>query len=59
MSRFDFRYSDKGNKIYLLEVNTQPGLTKNSLLPEMAKNIGIDFFKLCQILIENSICEKS
>ncbi len=59
ISRFDFRYNEKKNKIYLLEVNTQPGLTKNSLLPEMAKNIGIDFFNLCQILIENPICEKS
>ena len=59
ISRFDFRYNEKKNKIYLLEVNTQPGLTKNSLLPEMAENIGIDFFNLCQILIENPICEKS
>jgi len=49
----------KKNEIYLLEVNTQPGLTKNSLLPEMAEKIGIDFFTLCKILIENSICEKS
>ena len=59
ISRFDFRYNEKKNKIYLLEVNTQPGLTKNSLLPEMAEKIGIDFFNLCQILIENPICEKS
>ena len=58
ISRLDFRYNNKENKIYLLEVNTQPGLTKNSLLPEMAENKGINFFKLCQILIENSICEK-
>ena len=28
ISRFDYRYSEKENKIYLLEVNTQPGLTK-------------------------------
>ena len=58
ISRLDYRYNEKENKIYLLEVNTQPGLTKNSLLPEMAENKGINFFKLCQILIENSICEK-
>tara|TARA_Y100000022_G_scaffold193335_1_gene196467 strand:- start:547 stop:1461 length:915 start_codon:yes stop_codon:yes gene_type:complete len=59
ISRLDFRYNEKKNEIYLLEVNTQPGLTKNSLLPEMAEKIGIDFFTLCKILIENSICEKS
>ena len=59
ISRLDFRYNEEENKIYLLEVNTQPGLTKNSLLPEMAESKGIDFFKLCQILIENSLCEKS
>ena len=37
ISRIDFRYNEETNKTYLLEVNTQPGLTKNSLLPEMAK----------------------
>ena len=47
----------KENKTYLLEVNTQPGLTKNSLLPEMAKEKGISFLKLCKILLKNSICE--
>ena len=57
ISRIDFRYNEKKNKTYLLEVNTQPGLTKNSLLPEMAKENGISFFKLCEILIKNSICE--
>ena len=57
ISRIDFRYNEKANKIYLLEVNTQPGLTKNSLLPEMAKEKGISFLKLCKILLKNSICE--
>ncbi len=57
ISRTDYRYDEANKKIYLLEVNTQPGLTKNSLLPEMAKNVGISFFQLCKILIENTICE--
>ncbi len=57
ISRVDFRYSEKTNKTYLLEVNTQPGLTKSSLIPEMAKEKGISFLKLCKILLENSICE--
>ena len=42
----------------MLEVNTQPGLTQNSLLLEMAKSEGINFYELCEILIKNSICEK-
>ena len=57
LSRIDFRYNEKANKTYLLEVNTQPGLTKNSLLPEMAKEKEISFLKLCKILLKNSICE--
>ncbi len=57
ISRVDFRYNEKANKTYLLEVNTQPGLTKNSLIPEMAREKGISFLKLCKILLDNSICE--
>ncbi len=57
ISRLDFRYDEKTQKIFLLEVNTQPGLTKNSLLPEMAKDKGVDFKQLCEILITNSKCE--
>ena len=57
ISRLDFRYNEETNKIYLLEVNTQPGLTKNSLLPEMAREKGISFLKLCKILLKASICE--
>ena len=57
ISRIDFRYNEETNKTYLLEVNTQPGLTKNSLLPEMAREKGISFLKLCKILLKASICE--
>ena len=57
ISRIDFRYNEEKNKIYLLEVNTQPGLTKNSLLPEMAEKKGISFIKICEILLNNTICE--
>ena len=46
----------KKKKIYLLEINTQPGLTSNSLLPEMAEKKY--FFELCEILINNPTCEK-
>lgn len=57
VSRVDFRYDEKKKKIYLLEINTQPGLTNKSLLPEMAKK-KITFFELCEILINNPTCEK-
>ena len=57
ISRVDFRYDDRKKKIFLLEINTQPGLTSNSLLPEMAKE-KISFFELCEILINNPTCEK-
>lgn len=57
ISRADFRYNDKTNTLYLLEINTQPGLTKNSLLPEMANNIGINFNELCNKILENAKCE--
>ncbi len=58
LSRADYRYNEKDDKLYLLEINTQPGLTKNSLLPEMANNKGISFFNLCEIVLKNAKCEK-
>ena len=57
ISRLDFRYNTKSEELFLLEINTQPGLTKNSLLPEMAQNNGINFFELCEILLSSAECE--
>lgn len=51
-SRVDF-LMDKDNRVYFLEVNTLPGLTKTSLLPQAAKKAGIDFPKLLDIIIGN------
>ncbi len=45
-SRVDMRLADSGD-IYVLEVNTIPGLTERSLLPMAARAAGIDFFDLC------------
>ncbi|MAZ07704.1 MAG: D-alanine--D-alanine ligase [Rickettsiales bacterium] len=56
VSRLDFRYSAENEKIFLLEVNTQPGLTKNSLLPEMAASKGLNFLELCEIILSNPEC---
>lgn len=58
-SRADFRYDDtKGEpgRLVLLEVNTQPGLTPTSLLPEQAAALGIDFPSLCRWMVEHAAC---
>lgn len=50
--RVDFIISD--NKIYLLEINTQPGMTSTSLLPEQAQYCGISFAKLCKEILNSA-----
>ncbi|MDR7002383.1 D-alanine--D-alanine ligase [Neobacillus niacini] len=40
---------------YVLEVNTLPGMTKNSLLPKSAQSAGIPYHKLLDLIIENSL----
>ncbi|MFH1781736.1 MAG: D-alanine--D-alanine ligase [Patescibacteria group bacterium] len=51
MSRIDFMVDQKGNH-YFIEVNTIPGMTDTSLLPEAAKAGGIEFPKLLNNLIQ-------
>jgi len=53
-SRTDIRVGDDG-KLYVLEVNTIPGLTERSLLPMAAKNAGLDFFGLCVKMMVSSM----
>ena len=58
-SRSDFRYDDTAGepgRLVLLEVNTQPGLTPTSLLPEQAAHHGIGFPQLCAWMVENAAC---
>jgi D-alanine-D-alanine ligase len=58
-SRCDFRYDDtKGEpgRLVLLEINTQPGLTPTSLLPEQAAYRGMSFPRLCAWMVENASC---
>jgi len=58
-TRADFRYDDtKGEpgRLVLLEVNTQPGLTPTSLLPEQAAFCGMDFPALCAWMVEAASC---
>lgn len=55
-SRADFRYDDATDRLVLLEVNTQPGMTATSLLPEQAALLGLDFPSLCRWLVEQATC---
>lgn len=60
VSRVDLRYDDtKGEPgaLYLLEVNTQPGMTPTSLVPEIAQHNGISFEALCSWMVENAACD--
>ncbi len=50
LSRSDFRYD--GKNFYILELNTQPGMTSLSLSPEIAAHAGISFNQLVQKLVE-------
>jgi D-alanine-D-alanine ligase len=58
-TRADFRYDDTAGepgRLVLLEVNTQPGLTSTSLLPEQAAFCGIAFPALCAWMVEHAQC---
>jgi len=58
ISRSDFRYNPETNELFFLEINTQPGLTPISLLPEIARHNNVEFPDLVQLLIDNAQCEK-
>ena len=52
VTRSDFKYYKK--KFYLLEINTQPGMTKLSLVPEIANFAGISFIKLIEWILQDA-----
>lgn len=57
VSRADFRYDDTGGepgRLVLLEVNTQPGMTPTSLLPEQAAHAGVPFEALCGWMLDRA-----
>jgi len=56
VTRSDFRFFK--NKFYLLETNTQPGMTKLSLVPEIAKHCGINFEDLVVWMIKDASCNR-
>ena len=57
VSRADFRYDDRAKGfegLVCLEVNTQPGMTETSLVPELAAHAGISFGELVQWMVEDA-----
>ena len=56
VSRSDFKFYK--NKFYLLEINTQPGMTNLSLVPEIASYHGIRFIKLLKMILDDASTNK-
>jgi D-alanine-D-alanine ligase len=61
VSRTDFRYDDLPGgtgELVVLEVNTQPGMTETSLVPELAAHAGISFGELVRWMVEDASCDR-
>ncbi len=61
VTRADFRYDDRlhgTGELICLEVNTQPGMTATSLVPEMAAHAGHDFGELVAWIVEDASCDR-
>ena len=57
MSRSDFILDENG-KLYILEINTIPGMTPTSLLPDAVKVAGISFSKFLDLIISSALYKK-
>jgi D-alanine-D-alanine ligase len=60
VSRADLRYDDTAGepgRMVLLEVNTQPGMTPTSLVPDIARHVGIEFPALVRWMVEHAACD--
>jgi D-alanine-D-alanine ligase len=60
VTRADLRYDDTTRgleALYLLELNTQPGMTPTSLVPDIARHVGIEFDELVAWMVENAACD--
>jgi len=61
VSRTDFRYDDSAQgkgELVILEVNTQPGMTETSLVPELAAHAGLTFGELVRWMVEDASCDR-
>jgi len=60
VSRADLRYDDtrgEPGRMVLIEVNTQPGMTPTSLVPDIARHAGIEFPALVRWMVEHAACD--
>jgi D-alanine-D-alanine ligase len=60
VTRADLRFDDtteESGGLYLLELNTQPGMTPTSLVPDIARHVGIEFDELVAWMVENAACD--
>ena len=55
--RADYRWDEKNNQLYMLEINTVPGMTATSLVPEQARFIGLSGEELINHLLEMAQCD--
>ena len=58
VSRADFRYDDATDTLVCLEVNTQPGMTETSLVPDLAAHEGMTFGELVKWMVEDASLER-
>jgi D-alanine-D-alanine ligase len=61
VSRSDFRWDDsigEDGELVCLEVNTQPGMTQTSLVPDMAAHAGMTFGELVEWMVEDASCDR-
>ena len=61
VSRADFRYDDRPGgtgDLVVLEVNTQPGMTETSLVPELAAHVGLTFGELVRWMVDDASCDR-
>ena len=58
VSRADFRYDEATDTLVCLEVNTQPGMTETSLVPELAAHAGLSFGELVTWMVEDASLER-
>ena len=56
VTRSDFKFFN--GKFYLLEINTQPGMTSLSLVPEIAAYYGLSFIKLIELILKDASKKK-
>lgn len=58
VSRADFRYHDETDTLVWLEVNTQPGMTETSLVPELAAHAGFNFGELVKWMVDDASLDR-